>query len=372
MKEKMTSKERLLTAINGGIPDRVPCIPDFSMMIPARMTGKPFWEVSSWYEAYAHAARYFGVDGWYQSWGGVDFKRKDKIEYKSEITFKSDERIVYHTTMSTPAGDMWAEETCPRYDCSTSTRKYIKDPEIDFPKIKYLYSEITGYDASNVEPMRKLCGDDGIFCLGADYPGMQEFMKYFDGNLEAAVYAYADYPEIFDEWAYIMDKDVCKRAEILLDLKPDVLTTGGSGTLTLSNPELVRRWALPTIKKVTRMAKEAGIPTMTHSCGKSMAFLEMLANETDLSCINPLECPPMGDVDLAEVKRLYGKKMCLMGNLNTTEVMLRGTVDVVEKAAKKAIDDAGKEGGFLLSTGDQCGRDTPDENIFKLVEVAKS
>jgi uroporphyrinogen decarboxylase len=103
-----------------------------------------------------------------------------------------------------------------------------------------------------------------------------------------------------------------------------------------------------------------------------MAFLEMLANETDLSCINPLEGPPMGDVDLAKVKRLYGKKMSLMGNLNTSDVMLRGTVDVVERAAKKAIDDAGEGGGFLLSTGDQCGRDTPDENIFKLVEVAKT
>jgi len=43
-----------------------------------------------------------------------------------------------------------------------------------------------------------------------------------------------------------------------------------------------------------------------------------------------------------------------------------------KRAAKKAIDDAGKGGGFLLSTGDQCGRDTPEANIFKLVETAKT
>jgi len=61
-----------------------------------------------------------------------------------------------------------------------------------------------------------------------------------------------------------------------------------------------------------------------------------------------------------------------MGNLNTTSIMLNGTVYDVERAAKKAIDDAGANGGFILSTGDQCGRDTPDENIFKLVEVAKT
>ena len=64
-------------------------------------------------------------------------------------------------------------------------------------------------------------------------------------------------------------------------------------------------------------------------------------------------------------------KIALMGNIHTTDVMLRGTVDDVEKAAKKCIDDAAKGGGFILSTGDQCGRDTPDANIRKLVEVCE-
>jgi uroporphyrinogen decarboxylase len=52
--------------------------------------------------------------------------------------------------------------------------------------------------------------------------------------------------------------------------------------------------------------------------------------------------------------------------------MLMGTVEDVEKAAKQAIDDAAKGGGFILSTGDQCGRDTPEENIFKMIEVART
>lgn len=44
---------------------------------------------------------------------------------------------------------------------------------------------------------------------------------------------------------------------------------------------------------------------------------------------------------------------------------------MIEKASRKAIDDAGEGGGFILSTGDQCGRDTPEENIFKMIEVAR-
>ncbi|HNU12785.1 MAG TPA: uroporphyrinogen decarboxylase family protein, partial [Rubrivivax sp.] len=62
----------------------------------------------------------------------------------------------------------------------------------------------------------------------------------------------------------------------------------------------------------------------------------------------------------------------LMGNLHTTEVMLRGSVEDVRKASRKAIDDAGAGGGFILSTGDQCGRDTPDENLRAMVETART
>lgn len=79
----------------------------------------------------------------------------------------------------------------------------------------------------------------------------------------------------------------------------------------------------------------------------------------------------MGDCDLAEVKAKFGHRISLMGNLHTIDTMLKGSPDDVEKAAREAIDAAAAGGGFILSTGDQCGRDTPDENLYKLVEVAR-
>ena len=41
----MTSRERLLTCLRGDIPDCVPVAPDVSNMVPARLTGKPFWQL---------------------------------------------------------------------------------------------------------------------------------------------------------------------------------------------------------------------------------------------------------------------------------------------------------------------------------------
>ena len=97
-----------------------------------------------------------------------------------------------------------------------------------------------------------------------------------------------------------------------------------------------------------------------------------MAEETALTVIDPLEIPPMGDCDLADLKRLFGHKIMLKGNLHTTEVMLRGSVKDVVRASKKAIDAAAEGGRFILSTGDQCGRDTPDENLRAMIETART
>jgi uroporphyrinogen decarboxylase len=119
------------------------------------------------------------------------------------------------------------------------------------------------------------------------------------------------------------------------------------------------------------MATEAGIPSHLHACGKEAWLVELCATETDLSSIEPLEERPMGDCDLADIKCRWGRRIALKGNLRTTRVMAHGTLEDVERAAKKAIDAAACGGGFVLSTGDQCGRDTPDANIFRLVETAR-
>jgi uroporphyrinogen decarboxylase len=80
----------------------------------------------------------------------------------------------------------------------------------------------------------------------------------------------------------------------------------------------------------------------------------------------------MGDCNLRELKERFGRRLALKGNLHTTEVMLRGTRAEVANAARLCLDDAMAGGGFILSTGDQCGRDTPDENIATLVEVCET
>jgi uroporphyrinogen decarboxylase len=210
-----------------------------------------------------------------------------------------------------------------------------------------------------------------MICVGIATPGFQNFVVLFDGNLEALTYAYQDYPDLFGELVDLYEAHELQKLDMALEAGVESILTGGSGSITMQSPALFRKLTLPTLKKITKRCKEAGVLCGVHSCGKERYLVEACANETDLDYVNPLEIPPMGDCDLTEIKKKFGHKLALMGNLHTTKVMLQGSVKEVRLAALKAILAAGQNGGFVLSTGDQCGRDTPFENILELVSVAK-
>jgi len=371
----MTSKERMLLAMTGKTPDRVPVAPDISNMIPCRLTGKPFWDIylhgnPPLWKAYLAALEHFKFDGWF-IYGYLDLEMRSDVQYVHEIVSRDVERIVRRTTIKTPKGDMTQADVFRVADPPAPIEMPVKSVA-DFPKLLCLYPEITGYRTETLEGMRKELGDRGVLGLCVGLPGFQSWMYTFQGGVEAITYLYYDRPDLIHELRDVEARRALRVAEMSIEAKPDFILIGASGLMTLQSPSIFRDLSLDTLKKVTRMCKQAGVPTMLHSCGIEKELVKVCAEETDLDCINPLEEPPMGDCDLAELKKLYGKRISLMGNVNTTFPMLLGTPDDVRRAAMKCLEAAKAGGGFILSTGDQCGRDTPDENLFAFVETAKA
>ena len=75
----MNSRQRLNAVMNRHIPDCVPVSPDFSNMIPAKLTGKPFWELYLYnnppiYMAYIDAAKKFDIDSLMDGYAPIKFE----------------------------------------------------------------------------------------------------------------------------------------------------------------------------------------------------------------------------------------------------------------------------------------------------------
>lgn len=376
----MTSKQRFVAAIKGELPDRVPVAPDISNYIPCKRTGLPYWEiyfheVMPLWKAYMEAMAYYGGDWWNTSCmpNAVVFEPARVEETTREEYRKDMDAMVRYRTIKTPDGVLTAQSVCMRADPPTPHEKPIKDLAADWKKVRWLLQAMpTGLDMKLWNEMKAECEKYGAaFGASVGYPGFHMWCNMCQGGVETLTYAAIDNPEILDEWWQLDMARGTRTMELLLAAKPDYVLLGGSGTLTMSSPDLVRKYTIPALAKWTRMCREAGVPTLLHSCGKSRLLVDILAEDTALDMVNPLEIPPMGDVDLAEVKRARGKRLGLMGNLHTTQVMLKGSPQLVRQRSLEAMRDAGSGGRFILSSGDQCPRETPDENLFAMIQAAK-
>jgi uroporphyrinogen decarboxylase len=247
----------------------------------------------------------------------------------------------------------------------------VRPEQIGLPEVPRRYEPVEGVRPVDTGPeglrrVQRLMGEQGL--VGVFLAGTVAITD------EEEIYRYHDHPEQHQRWADERVEAVERRFRRIqaMGVRPDFLCVGGSGTLVFQTVEMFRRIAFPAVKRAIELASAAGYPTHVHSCGPERELVRIMAEETGLTVIDPLEPPPMGDCDLGEIKRLYGQRLVLKGNLHTTDVMLRGSVADVIAASRKAIDAAGAGGRFILSTGDQCGRDTPDDNIRAMVATART
>jgi len=374
----MTSRERLLKVLAGELPDCVPVAPDFSNMIPARLTGKPFWDLYLYndppiWEAYIECAKHFGIDSLMDGYFPLTFPEEcaGQEGWERFIVLRTEERIVTQASRVEDGKRLWAPtvDVYYRADPPTGGVPCAKLGLLPEPKRWEPLDGVKPVDLGpeGLERVKRLMGDRGL--VGVFVTSINGI-----GSNEEAVYRYYDHPEQHERWAeeHIERARVRYERIMAMEVKPDFLCVGGSGALVFQTAEMLRKIALPAVKMVVERATEQGMPTHLHCCGPERELVKIMAEETTLTVIDPLEHAPMGDCNLAELKRLYGDKLVLKGNLHTTDVMLNGTTDDVVRAARQAIDDAAEGGRFILSTGDQCGRETPDENLRAMIDTART
>ena len=378
----MTSKERLMTAFRRGVPDHVPVCPDFSVMVPAKLTGRPFhelfldgrehngWTSATYSEAYVEAVKHFGVDGWYIYGGLKEIRPPDAPEFVDQVIDTPDGKLVKRSC-KTSLGELTEDEMYFADEPPWREAKPIKDLKKDFAQMKqWMGSGSWQWEREFKD--RDRIGDHGVYV--AMVPVFQDWwFHYRQGGFEQCYQDFVDESQFMDEVHEFWMEWALAYLRALLAARPDEIMLGGSSaSLSISSPDIFRKYELPFIQKASRICKEAGVISHLHICGRSWKLVQLVAEQTDVDVMEPMEEPPGGDVDLAEAKRRVGGKLCIKGNINTFDFMMNATPEQVEDKCKRCIDAAAAGGGYVLSTGDQCGRDTPHANLFKMVEVAKT
>jgi len=71
------------------------------------------------------------------------------------------------------------------------------------------------------------------------------------------------------------------------------------------------------------------------------------------------------------LKEVYGDKLCLIGNIDASQLLPYGTKDEVVNAVKKCIRDAGEDGGYMLSACTDITNSCKLENVLTMISTTK-
>jgi len=112
------------------------------------------------------------------------------------------------------------------------------------------------------------------------------------------------------------------------------------------SPAQFAGFVTPYLAKLIKGYRAMGFYTIKHTDGNIMPIIDQLV-ECNPHALHSLD--PQAGVDIAEVKRRYGERVCLIGNVNCG-LMDTGTDEEVRQSARDALAGGMPGGGYIFST----------------------
>jgi len=349
----MTSKQRVLDAIDHKQTDRVP----LDLWATKEVVGK--------------LCAYFRTD------------RADDVVKELGVDIRQVEpKYIGPPLGASPEGrtkDIWGV-TRRRIEYSGGSYLEVEDypleGEISISDIEnYPWPDPDHYDYSVIPRLCEEYGDYAILNVGdrlnrtsllkaAMYlRGMQQLMIDMSLNptlVEALLGKIADYYLAHNERIF-------KAGEGLIDIFMMGDDFGTQEGLLIS-PEMFRRFFAPKLKEFAAQANSYGLKVMLHSCGSVRELIPDII-EIGIDILNPIQTNAKGMIP-EELKKEFGDRICFHGGIDVQHTLPFGTVEDVEREVKDRVRVLGKDGGYILASTHNIQPDTPIENILRMYEAA--
>ena len=126
-----------------------------------------------------------------------------------------------------------------------------------------------------------------------------------------------------------------------------------------------RKYVKPGLRKIFNRAREKGLVVMVHSDGDVTELIPDLI-EIGVQILNPVQPEAM---DVLEIKRRFGRDLCLNGGISTQLTLPRGTTRDVRREVAACLYHLGKGGGYVISPAKAILPDVPLENAAALIDA---
>ncbi len=364
----MTNLERFLTAVRGEVPDVVPVCPLIHCRYAHKLLGRSdfaaVFEVHRMIGSIQHRGPLgVGVGGELPEGWGSEHRVLERTP-EGRIT----QEWIIRTPQRTMTGKI-VSGMIPHDPLVSKTVDYpvksLDDWRAFLALQEHRLAGLKGPWYQPVEEAIALMGDEGVpsVALGPAYTalagvrGMEQFMVDL-----------FDYPDLMDELFRVERQIQAAHVKAFL-ASPSPVAWLDICWATGSNlgPETFQRWALPDVIEAMELVREVPDKYLgLYTLGRIRDLMPMFA-DAGVHFVETFE-PNEGDITLAEAKRLYGNKMCLMGNFDCN-VLAFGTVEDAQAEARRCLDEAMAGGGYVMVTGDEVPADTKLDNLKAMVDT---
>ena len=131
-------------------------------------------------------------------------------------------------------------------------------------------------------------------------------------------------------------------------------------------PPTFRQFVAPAIAQLIKLCKDAGKYITVHICGNSTPLLD------DIVELAPHGFSLENKVDLAVARQVLGGKVCALGNVAPTGVLLSGSPDDVRAESRECLAKWGDAPGYILTTGCDFPKEVPLENLMAMLDMRKA
>jgi len=334
--------ERYLTALHGEEPDRVP-LGDFSVdqILLDQFMGRPVKTLQDQIDFRIAAGFDFvtGLSGIFERFGAAE-------------------------------GIATKEESAKTASGRERTRHWANEHEgvmTDWQQFeKYPWPSAGDFDMSTWETFDAILpkGMKAVLMLGKIYTpvwmlmGAESFFNALEVNepLVAAIF------EKVGKIQYETFLRVIEHPCIGAVANPDDIA---HNTGLLIHPDYLRKYLFPWYKKMGEVCRDRGIGFIFHSDGDCTEIMDDLV-DAGFHGFNPIQPNCM---DIVGVKKKWGQKLCLIGNINLDSTLTLGTPEDVRAEVYERIRTIGPGGGYMVASSNSVPDYVPLNNMKAMFEA---
>lgn len=193
----------------------------------------------------------------------------------------------------------------------------------------------------------ELCGMDNLLMLMATEP------EFVEDLLE----------KIAENQIKLVTNAIKAGAEIIDDTDDYASSIG-----PLFSPAMFESMIAPSLTKFTKAIHGAGSKLIKHTDGNVMKLLDMIIG-CGVDAYHSID--PSAGMVIGEVKKKYGDKLTLFGNIDCGNLLMYGSREDVKQAVIDCIRDAAPGGGYVLASSNTIPSSAKPDNVQAMIDYTR-